>query len=66
MPLRQRAPVRTRRIDEEAAGPPVVEDDRYVSPRRPPVPEIWPWLILLLLLVIAAWLDRRNRRPWHS
>ena len=54
MPLRQRAPRRARRIDEDAAGPPVVEEDTYVPPRRPPVPEIWPWLLLLLLLVIGG------------
>lgn len=54
MPLRQRAPRRTRWIDEEAAGPPVVEEDTYVPPRRPPIPEIWPWLLLLLLLVIGG------------
>jgi eukaryotic-like serine/threonine-protein kinase len=36
------------------AGPPVVEEERYVPPRRPPVPEIWPWLLLFLLLVIGG------------
>jgi len=46
--------VRRTRVDEEAAGPPVVEEDRYVPPRRPPLPEIWPWLLLLLLLVIGG------------
>jgi eukaryotic-like serine/threonine-protein kinase len=35
-------------------GPPVVEEDRYLPPRRPPVPEIWPWLLLFLLLVIGG------------
>ena len=54
MPLRQRTPRRARRVDEETAGPPVVEEDRYVPPRRPPVPEIWPWLLLFLLLVIGG------------
>jgi beta-lactam-binding protein with PASTA domain len=54
MPLRQRAPRRARRIDEDAAGPPVVEEATYVPPRRPPVPEIWPWLLLLLLVVIGG------------
>ena len=54
MPVRQRIPRRTRRVDEETAGAPVVEEDRYVPPRRPPVPEIWPWLLLLLLLVIGG------------
>jgi beta-lactam-binding protein with PASTA domain len=53
MRLRRR-PVRRARVDEEAAGPPVVEEDRYVPPRRPPIPEIWPWLLLLLLLVIGG------------
>jgi beta-lactam-binding protein with PASTA domain len=53
MRLRRR-PVRRTRVDEEAAGPPVVEEDRYVPPRRPPIPEIWPWLLLLLLLVIGG------------
>jgi beta-lactam-binding protein with PASTA domain len=54
MPLRQRTPRRARRVDEETAGPPVVEEYRYVPPRRPPVPEIWPWLLLFLLLVIGG------------
>jgi len=53
MRLRRR-PVRRARVDEEAAGPPVVEEDRYVPPQRPPIPEIWPWLLLLLLLVIGG------------
>jgi eukaryotic-like serine/threonine-protein kinase len=35
-------------------GPPVVEEDEYIPPRRPPVPEIWPWLLLLLLLVVGG------------
>ena len=44
--------------------PPVVED-RYVPPRRPPLPEVWPWLLVLLLLVVGgllAWyfLSRGN------
>src|SRR6059058_6064763 len=49
----RRGPVRRTRVDEQAAGPPVVEEDRYVPPRRP-LPEIWPWLLLLLLLVIGG------------
>jgi beta-lactam-binding protein with PASTA domain len=53
MPLRQR-PARRRRVDREVAGPPVVEEDRYVPPRRPPLPQVWPWLLLLLLLVIGG------------
>jgi eukaryotic-like serine/threonine-protein kinase len=52
MRLRRR-PARRTRIDEGAAGPPVVEEERYVPPRRP-IPEIWPWLLLLLLLVIGG------------
>ena len=35
-------------------GPPVVEEDEYIPPRRPRVPEIWPWLLLLLLLVVGG------------
>jgi beta-lactam-binding protein with PASTA domain len=35
-------------------GPPVVEEDEYIPPRRPPVPEIWPWLLLLLLFVVGG------------
>jgi serine/threonine-protein kinase len=31
-----------------------VEEEEYVPPRRPPVPEIWPWLLLLLLLVVGG------------
>src|SRR5437764_15243645 len=50
----RRGPVRRTRVDEAAAGPPVVEEDRYVPPRRPPLPEIWPWLLLFLLLVIGG------------
>jgi beta-lactam-binding protein with PASTA domain len=53
MASRQR-PRRTTRVDREAAGPPVYEEDRYVPPRRPPIPEIWPWLLLFLLLVIGG------------
>jgi hypothetical protein len=53
MRLRRR-PARRARVDQEVAGPPAVEEDRYVPPRRPPLPEIWPWLLLLLLLVIGG------------
>jgi serine/threonine-protein kinase len=53
MAFRRRRPTRAR-VDEEAAGPPVVEEERYVPPRRPPFPEIWPWLLLFLLLVIGG------------
>ena len=70
MRLRRR-PVRRTRVDEAAAGPPVVEEDRYVPPRRPPLPEIWPWLLLLLLLVIggllaAYFLSRDNDHKKNS
>jgi eukaryotic-like serine/threonine-protein kinase len=50
----RRRPARRTRVDQEVAGPPVVEEDQYVPPRRPPLPEIWPWLLLLLLLVIGG------------
>jgi eukaryotic-like serine/threonine-protein kinase len=53
MPLRQR-PARRTRVDQNVGGPPVVEEDHYVPPRRPPLPQIWPWLLLLLLLVIGG------------
>src|SRR5438067_12015171 len=67
----RRGPVRRTRVDEAAAGPPVVEEDRYVPPRRPPLPEIWPWLLLLLLLVIggllaAYFLSRDNDHKKNS
>ena len=50
----RRSPPRRTRVDQEVAGPPVVEEDQYVSPRRPPRTEIWPWLLLLLLIVIGG------------
>lgn len=53
MPLRER-PARRTRVDQSVGGPPVVEEDQYVPPRRPPLPQIWPWLLLLLLLVIGG------------
>jgi beta-lactam-binding protein with PASTA domain len=55
MAFRTRSPRRTR-VDEDTAVQPVVEEDQYVPPRRPPFPpeEIWPWLLLLLLLVIGG------------
>jgi eukaryotic-like serine/threonine-protein kinase len=42
------------RVEERVDGQPVVEEDRYIPPRRPPLPEIWPWLLLLLLLVVGG------------
>ena len=53
MQLRRRS-ARRARVDEQVAGPPIVEEDRYIPPRRPPLPEIWPWLLLILLLVIGG------------
>src|SRR5919202_679340 len=53
MPIRGRSAT-PRRVDERVEGQPVVEEERYIPPRRPPVPEIWPWLLLLLLLVIGG------------
>jgi beta-lactam-binding protein with PASTA domain len=50
----RRSPARRTRVDQQGAGPPVVEEDEYVPPRRPPRPEIWPWLLLVLLLVIGG------------
>ena len=61
----RRSPAGRTRVDQEVAGPPVVEEDQYVPPRRPPLPEIWPWFLLLLLVVIggllaAYFLTREN------
>jgi eukaryotic-like serine/threonine-protein kinase len=50
----RRSPARRTRVDQEVAGPPVVEEDQYAPARRPPLPEIWSWLLLLLLLVIGG------------
>jgi len=50
----RRSPARRTRVDQQVAGPAVVEEDQDVSPSRPPVPEIWPWLLLFLLLVIGG------------
>jgi beta-lactam-binding protein with PASTA domain len=50
----RRSPAMRTRVDQEVAGPPVVEEDQYVRPSRPPLPEIWSWLLLLLLLVIGG------------
>jgi eukaryotic-like serine/threonine-protein kinase len=42
-------------VDERTtAGAPIVEEEEYVPPRRPPLPELWPWLLLLLLLVVGG------------
>ena len=53
MAFRRRSATPTR-VNERVDGPPVVEEDRYIPPRRPPLPEIWPWLLLLLLLVVGG------------
>jgi beta-lactam-binding protein with PASTA domain len=53
MALRQRSRRRAR-VDQDVAGPPFVEEEQYVPPRRPPIPEIWPWLLLFLILVIGG------------
>jgi beta-lactam-binding protein with PASTA domain len=53
MPFRRRSAAPTL-VDERVDGPPVVEEERYIPPRRPPLPEIWPWLLLLLLLVVGG------------
>jgi len=50
----RRSPARRTRVDQEVAGPPLVEEDQYVPASRPPLLEIWPWLLLLLLLVIGG------------
>ena len=50
----RRSPARQTRVDQQVAGPPVVEEDQYVLPSRPAPPEVWPWLLLLLLLVIGG------------
>jgi eukaryotic-like serine/threonine-protein kinase len=50
----RRSPARRTRVDQQVAGPPVVEEGKYVPPSRPPLPEIWPWLLLLLLLAIGG------------
>ena len=50
----RRSPARRTRVDQQVAGPPVVEEDQYVLPSRPAPPEVWPWLLLLLLLVIGG------------
>jgi serine/threonine-protein kinase len=42
-------------VDERTtAGAPIVEEEEYVPPRRPPLPELWPWLLLLLVLVVGG------------
>jgi eukaryotic-like serine/threonine-protein kinase len=53
MPFRRRSAAPPL-VDERVDGPPVVEEERYIPPRRPPLPEIWPWLLLLLLLVVGG------------
>lgn len=34
--------------------PSQVVEDEYVPPRRPPIPELWPWLLALLALVVGG------------
>src|SRR3954449_10499026 len=51
---RRRRPARTRVEEQTRTGAPVVEEEEYIPPRRPPMPEIWPWLLLLLLLVVGG------------
>lgn len=42
-------------MDERTtAGAPIVEEEEYIPPRRPPLPELWPWLLLLLVLVVGG------------
>jgi beta-lactam-binding protein with PASTA domain len=42
-------------VDERTtAGAPIVEEEEYIPPRRPPLPELWPWLLLLLVLVVGG------------
>jgi eukaryotic-like serine/threonine-protein kinase len=50
----RRSPARRTRVDQQVAGPPVVEEDQHVPPSRPPLPEFWPWLLRLLLFVIGG------------
>ena len=50
----RRSPARRTRVDQEVAGPPVVEEDQYVPTNRRPLPEIGPWLLVPLLLVIGG------------
>jgi beta-lactam-binding protein with PASTA domain len=57
----RRSPARRARVDQEVAGPPVVEEDQYVRPSRPPLPEIWPWLLLLVISgLLAAYFVTRD------
>src|SRR3954451_13065668 len=51
---RRRRPARTRVEEQTRTGAPVVEEEEYIPPRRPPMPELWPWLLLLLLLVVGG------------
>jgi beta-lactam-binding protein with PASTA domain len=56
-------------VHEDAAGPPPVVEEEYAEPPPPPPPRgrpplIWPWLLLLLVLVaaglVALWLFTRD------
>jgi beta-lactam-binding protein with PASTA domain len=39
-------------VEEEV--PAVVQEEEYIPPRRPPLPQLWPWLLALLLLVVGG------------
>jgi beta-lactam-binding protein with PASTA domain len=64
----RRSPARRTRVDQEVAGPPVVEEDQYVRPSRPPLPEIWPWLLLLVIsgLLAAYFVTRDDDKKGNS
>jgi beta-lactam-binding protein with PASTA domain len=64
----RRSPARRTRVDQQVAGPPVVEEDPYVPPSRPPLPEIWPWLLLLVIggLLAAYFLTRNDEKSSAS
>lgn len=62
---RRRPPVRRSERETVVEGPPVVEEEEVIPPPVPPPrPLLWPWLLLLLALVIggllAAWLFTRD------
>src|SRR5919204_374204 len=51
-------------VQDEAAGAPPVVEEEAAPPPPPPRPLIWPWLLVLLLLVagglVALWLVTRD------